>query len=382
MLFSVKKKNMNVKIPFYIRLTYLLLGIVLFFFIMIQAKSVFVPLLISLLLAILISSFTSWLESKKIPKSLAVLISVLVIVVLLSGLMFFFFNQLTNLSKDLSSLETRLGELTTTINSFLMEKFNLQFPLSGEKFRQTIFKQLSENMSAITQGVVATAGTLAMVLLIPIYVFFLLFYRHFLVSFVKKAFSNQSEEKVNSVVFKIKDVVHNYIKGMLIVILILSVLYSIAFLSLGIDFAILFAVFAAFLNIIPFVGPWIGTILPMVYALLTKDSLWYPAGVVMVTYIIQLLEGNFITPKIVGSKVSMNPLMTILALFIGGYIWGIAGMILFIPGMAILKVIFDEIDSMKPYGFLLGEVDEKYTVKRSRLRQTISKPKDEKKDGE
>jgi predicted PurR-regulated permease PerM len=92
--------------------------------------------------------------------------------------------------------------------------------------------------------------------------------------------------------------------------------------------------------------------------LLTKDSIWYAVGVAGAFTVVQFLEGNFITPNIVGSKVSVNPLAAIIALILGGMLWGPAGMILSIPFTAILKVILDNIEPLEPFGFLLGEPPE------------------------
>jgi len=168
------------------------------------------------------------------------------------------------------------------------------------------------------------------------------------------ALADKHKETVKQVAVQVQEIVRNYIVGMSIVILILAVLYSILLYSMGIRHALFFAIFAALLNVIPFVGPFIGATLPITFALFTKESLLYPIGILAAFYVIQNIEGNFFTPKIVGKKVSMNPFMTIVALFVGNFIWGLAGMILFIPGMAILKVIFDVIPGMEPYGFLLG----------------------------
>ena len=134
-----------------------------------------------------------------------------------------------------------------------------------------------------------------------------------------------------------------------------AVLNTIGLMVLGIENAIFFASLASVLAVIPYIGIAIGSILPMLMALVTKDSAWYAVGVVGVMWFVQFLEGNFITPKIVGSKVSVNPLAAILALFIGAALWGAIGMVLAIPFTAILKVIFDNVDGFKPLGFLIGE---------------------------
>lgn len=346
---------MEIKFPFYARLVIILFGIVLTVFIMMEAKPVLVPLLISGFLAVLISPFTSWLERRGISSSISVAISIITLLGLIFGLMYFFYNQILGFAQDLSTLETRAAELIASLNNFLASNFEGAVPISIESLQNTVFQYVGENTAALTQGVIATATSITMLFIMPVYIALFLYFRHFLVKFILEAFSEQYREKVQLVLFKVKGVVKNYILGMGVVILILAVLNSIALYSFGIKHALLFAGFAAMLNVIPFLGPFIGAILPITFALLTKDSLWYPMGVFLSFYVIQVAESNLFTPKIVGGRVSMNPLMTIIALFVGNFIWGLAGMILFIPGMAILKVIFDEVEGMQAWGFLLGD---------------------------
>jgi predicted PurR-regulated permease PerM len=155
--------------------------------------------------------------------------------------------------------------------------------------------------------------------------------------------------------YKIQNVVKNYIMGLLLVMAIIAALNTVGLLILRIEYAFFFGALAALLNIIPYLGIIIGSILPIMMALLTKDSIWYAVGVAGVFTAVQFLEGNFITPHIVGSKVSVNPLAAIIALIIGGILWGPAGMILSIPFTAITKVILDNIEPLEPFGFLLGE---------------------------
>ncbi|GAO31544.1 AI-2E family transporter [Geofilum rubicundum] len=345
--------------PAYMRLTSILLGIVLLVFVMKEAKVILVPILIAGFLAVLISPFTSWLEKNRVPSALAAVISLISLLVILSGIVYFFYNQILNFSGDLAGLEARFSELAGNINNFTAEHFDGVVPISMDNVKEVLFQQIYDNMNVLTQGILATAGTLTLVFIIPVYIFLFIYYRWFIIEFFKKVFAKKHEDKVEHAILKIKEVVQKYIKGAFIVICILAVLNSIALYSLGIKHAMLFAVFAAILNVIPYLGPFLGAIFPIAFALLTKDSLWYPFGVFLAFYVIQLFESNLFTPKIVGGQVSMNPLMTIIALFIGNFIWGLAGMILFIPGMAILKVIFDEVEGMEAYGFLLGSVQSK-----------------------
>ena len=346
---------MEERFPLYVKIPMVLLTIVLTVVIMITAKSVLVPLLIAGLLAVLISPLSSFLEQNGFPKLLAVAISVIALLAFVFGLAYFFYNQLIGFADEIGHLERKVNEWIEVFNEFSERHIDGAVPISFENVQSATFRYIRENVATLTQGVIATATTLTIVFIIPIYIFLFLYFRHFLIAFIMRAFPDRHQDKVRFVVHKVKLVVQNYIVGMFIVILILAALNSIALYSLGIRHAMLFAVFAAILNVIPFLGPFIGATLPIVYALLTKDSLWYPFGVFAVFYVIQLAESNIFTPKIVGGKVSMNPLMTIFALFVGNFIWGLTGMILFIPGMAILKVIFDETDGMEPYGFLLGD---------------------------
>lgn len=347
---------MKVKLPVYLKFTVILLSIVLIVVIMKEAKTILAPLLISGFLAVLVSPFTSWQEKKGIPRIFAVMISLIALAAFITGTIYFFYNQMLGFAPELAAIEGRINELIESINDFLAENIEGVVPISMDNIRETIFQQLYANMDRLTKGVIATAGTITMVFIMPVYIFLFLYFRDFLAEFLQRAFSDQNNDKVVGVLNKVKYVVQNYIVGMFIVICILAVLNSVALYSLGIKHALLFAVFAAFLNVIPFLGPFIGATLPIIYALLVKDSLWYPFGVFLAFYVIQLMESNIFTPGIVGGKVSMNPLMTIITLFVGYFVWGIVGMILFIPGMAILKVMFDEIEGMEPYGFLLGKL--------------------------
>ena len=161
----------------------------------------------------------------------------------------------------------------------------------------------------------------------------------------------------NELVWKndIENVVKGYISGLLLVTIIVAVLNSVGLLVLGIDHAIFFGILSGLLTIIPYIGIFIGAFLPVVMALLTKDSLWYPAGVIIVFSVVQFLEGNFITPRITGSKVSVNALAAIVALLIGGKIMGIAGMILAVPALGIIKILLSHTTHLKHFVILIED---------------------------
>jgi predicted PurR-regulated permease PerM len=175
------------------------------------------------------------------------------------------------------------------------------------------------------------------------------------------------------VMHRTSQVSQKYLVGLLIDITILAVLNSIGFLILGINHAILLGVIAGLLNIIPYIGVLIGSIFPIFMALLTKDSIWIAIGALAVCVFVQFLDNNFITPKVVGSAVSINPLATMIALLIGGSVWGVAGMMLFIPFLGMVKVILDNVESLRPFGFLIGE-EQNYNNKKKSIFSSKNKP--------
>ncbi|HLR32380.1 MAG TPA: AI-2E family transporter, partial [Fodinibius sp.] len=159
------------------------------------------------------------------------------------------------------------------------------------------------------------------------------------------------------VVNGIQSVTQNYIIGTMTVITLLAILNAIGLWILGMEHILFFAIFAAILAIIPYIGVIIGSLPAVVFALLFMDSLWNPLGVIAVFATVQFLEGNFITPNIVGSRVSINPMIALIALVIGGELWGISGMILFVPMVGILKHLFDQVEELRPFGYLFGDSD-------------------------
>ncbi len=219
--------------------------------------------------------------------------------------------------------------------------------------KQNTDQLLSSGTTFFTDAVSATSNVLTFISLVPIYVFFILLYRE---NF--KAFLIQLGERKNSnyleIFNEIKIMIHSYISGLLIVISIIALLNTTGLLILGLKYAVFMGLISAVLTIIPYIGIVMGAALPLLVAFLTKDSLWYPLGVIGVFALVQFLEGNFITPNVVGSKVNVNPLAAIIALLIGGATWGIVGMILAIPLVGVAQIILRHDPRLKPYSLLLS----------------------------
>jgi predicted PurR-regulated permease PerM len=201
----------------------------------------------------------------------------------------------------------------------------------------------------------AVVDMTSLAILVPLYVFVMLLYSNLLVAFVLRLASGWQAGVVKATLVEARAVVNKYMIGLMMETAIVAVLNSGALLLLGIDYAVLFGVLAAILNLIPYVGILIGGLLPMIMAIVTKDSLWYPIGVLGAFTLIQFIDNNLIIPYVVASRVSINALISIVAVIIGGMLWGVSGMFLALPAVAILKVIFDRVEHLAPWGLLLGD---------------------------
>lgn len=361
----------SAEFPWYARMASVLLLITLIVFGMIMAKSLLIPLLFALVFAVLLSPLAGKLESWRVPRILSSIISLLLGLSVFVGLSVFFYSQISGFVDEVDMVERRLRELAESLNQVIAPYTDIDLGETLKELPNTIITYVSDNFQSLGMGVLSAASTLTSVFIVPVYIVLILIFRNFLKEFAIRAFSDGNDEQVEQLLLRIKSVVQYYISGMLIVIGILAVLNSTLLLVLGVENALFFGVFAAILNIVPFVGPLLGSILPILYAWITMDSLLIPVLVLLGFYIIQLFESNLFTPAIVGRQVSLNPLITLLAIFVGAQIWGLAGMILFIPASAVLKVIFDEIEPLKPYGFLLGKADASHPKGRSKLAQRV-----------
>ena len=334
-----------------------LLIAVLLVFIFWVLKDVFVPLAFAGILAVLLLPVCSFLEKRNIPRGLAISLTILVAFGIIVLAIMLFVGQIRTLTA-VWPLMIKKGEDWLIIGQdFLTQKLHMgqdQQLTEGSKYLAEIFKS---STSLFSNALSNTTGFLANLTLIPLYVFLMLLYRNFFKEFIFKLFSNVYNEHLNFVIEKIKNVAQNYMSGLLLVILIVGTLNTISLLLLSIQNAFFFGFFAAVLVLVPYIGVAIGSILPIILALITKDSAWYAIGVALSFGVIQFLEGNFITPYIVGSKVSINSFVAIVALILFGNLWGIGGLVLALPLTAIIKVVFDSIDKLKPWGFLLGDVE-------------------------
>lgn len=362
------------QLPRYLKYTVILFAIILIFYVLIVAKSLLIPISFGLVLSLLLHPLCTKLERLRLPRIAAVSIAILFIIIIIATVLYIISTQFGRIASDLTEIGDKINLLIARAQNYFEHTFGIQQVDQTRYVRDSLESLIRSSSAFFTGTLTATAGIFADLIIVLLTLFFFLYYSHFLKIFLYKVVNTSRHEELKGILTKVSVVVQDYITGLLTVMAIVAVLNSVGLLLLGIKYAIFFGVLAAILTIIPYLGILIGSLLPILFALATKDSLWYPIGVAGVFWFVQFLEGNFITPNIIGNKVSINPFAAILALFIGAEVWGPSGMILFIPFMAMAKVFFDVIEPLKPFGFLLGNPhdDEKtpsFNTKAKRLRR-------------
>lgn len=295
------------------------------------------------------------LERWKLPRAAASVISLLVLILFISGMVSLLVNQVIIIGKDGNDIAKNFLTVYDSITKWIESTFGIERGEFTNSIREQGQSTLSNAGSYVVSAFSSAGGTLANAILIPIYIFFMLYYRDFFQEFFIRLNSDDSPETTRNIIHEIYAVIQNYLLGMLTVMGIVAILNTAGLLVMGIDYAWFFGVFAAVMILIPYIGIAIGSIIPALFALATRDSYWYALGIIIWFQIVQFLEGNFITPNIVGGKVKLNPLFAILSLLLGGMLFGLAGLVLAIPIMAVLKILLGLNKNTEAYSFLIGE---------------------------
>lgn len=342
------------KIPFYAKTALIFISLLAFAFLMLIGKEIIIPIVYATLFAILLNPFVNFLTRHKISKIIAIIIVVTITLSVLLLVLYLIFSQASIFSESYPRFKIKLDQATNQLVNWVSHEFGY----SRAKVNKWISQTTSEAISSYANGeTLSQLGQLTITLvLIPVYLFMILYYKSLLLEFIRKLFRLEHHTAVAEVLNNSKNVIQHYLVGLFFEMIIMAVLNTMALLLLGIDYAIILGILAAVLNIIPYIGGVVATLLPMFIAFVTKDSLIYPLLVFILTIIIQFIDNNFIVPRIVASRVQINALISVIGVLIGGALWGVSGMFLSIPLIAILKVIFDHIESLKPWGFLLGNI--------------------------
>jgi predicted PurR-regulated permease PerM len=343
------------KVPFYAKASLIFIGLFAFISMLFIGQSIIVPIIYAIMIAILLSPMVRFFVNKKLNRILAIsitlgLVSLLTIlfVVLLSS-------QLSRFTDSLPIVVDKFYEILDKTVLWASGNYNISTEHIDSFLNETKIEILNGSKSYIASTLSTMGNALVILILIPVYVFMILYYQPLLLAFIRQLFGAGNQLEVNEILTSTKTIIHKYLVGLLIEAAIVAALNSIGLLIIGIDYAIILGVIGAVLNVIPYIGGFIAVALFMMVALVTKSSPTYAVLAAVVFVIIQFIDNHFIIPKIVASKVRINALMSVIVVLAGGALWGVGGMFLSIPLTAIIKTIFDHIELLKPWGYLLGD---------------------------
>lgn len=346
--------NKEIKIPLFARFTLIIIGLFALFTILYITRSIVVPLVFATIIAIVLYPGVNWLTQLKINRIIAIGIVFLMASLILAAFGTLIARQIQRVSESWPMLSEKFNSIFTQN----IADASIRYDIDPQKIYDWIATAKAElitrGSAMIGQSLYVIGNGLVILFLIPVYVFMILYYQPLLHDFIFKLFKDDNHKQVSKMVTQTKVVIQRYLVGLIFEFVIVAALNSAALFMLGIQYAILLGIIGALLNIIPYIGGIISVAIYMFVALVTKSPV-YTIYVLAAYSIIQFVDNNFIIPKIVASKVKINALFSIIVVIAGNALWGIPGMFLSIPLLAIVKLIFDNNESLKPWGFLLGD---------------------------
>lgn len=354
-----------VKLPFYAKLALTLLAIVLILFIMMEGSTIFIPMVFALLIAVLLLPVQQFMERRMhMNRGLSSILSVILFVGCIAAFIYFMTLQIANFSDDFPQLEKRFAIMWSNAQHWISHTFHINTKQQTDYINKSVNGMVGTAAASVGNMFVSVGAIVLWTVFVFIYTFFMLFHKKLLSRFVEHLFSKENRPKVREVVHETRGLIRSYVLGLLTEMLILSIVNCTVFLIMGVKYAILLGVMASVLNIIPYLGIYTAAAIAMLVTFANGGGN-AALGVGIALIIVHLLDSNVLMPRIVGSRVKMNPLITIIAVVVGEFIWGIPGMFLFIPITAILKLIFDRVDDLEAWAILIGTDDNKQSPPKS-----------------
>jgi predicted PurR-regulated permease PerM len=340
------------KIPFYAKAALISISAFAFVFTMHIGRDIIIPLVYATIIAILLNPLVNFLVQRRMNRIVSISFAVVVAIIVVVGVLYILSSQVSMFTETYPQLKAKFNITITELTNWVSEKFTIRVSKINAWSKETQTEAI-DNFE-FGARLLAVGQVLIIVMLLPVYLFMILFYKPLLLEFIHRLFRSEHHLAVVQVLTNTKKIIQSYLSGLFMEMIIIACLNSAGLLILGIDYAIILGITGAMLNIIPYIGGIIAIALPMIIAFVTKDSLTSPALVFVVYMVIQFIDNHYIVPKVVASRVRINALVSVIAVLIGGTVWGISGMFLSIPLTAIIKVIFDNIEPLKPWGFVLG----------------------------
>lgn len=343
------------EIPGTVKRSLELLGVFLIGVIIVIGKVIIMPLLMSFFISIMLLPVFRFFRKRKLPETIAILLPILLVIIIAALILWLFYSQMRFLMDDYQKIEQNLTIHLNALSLWISRVFGFS-PTEQVNFINQQSNKLFNYAANILSGAAGSAtGILIFFGLLPIYTFLLIMYRNIFMKFILMCFEPKEHENIEAVMQQIETMGKRYLLGLLIQLCYITVLLWGILAIFGIKHALLIGIIFAFLNLIPYLGALIGNILGVLITLASSDSIVDILFVLGAIAAVQFLDNNILMPRIVGSQVKLNPLISIIGIFIAGTMIGISGMFLALPIMAILKIIFDRTEQFKKWGVLLGD---------------------------
>jgi predicted PurR-regulated permease PerM len=343
------------QLPITVRRAIELIGLYFFGMIIVVGKDIITPLVMAFFLAMMLLPVHRFFRRKRIPESLSIFLSILLLVIIVGLLVWFFSSQVSGLISDFPQIKQNVQLHLDSLSKWIDSKWGLSTERQVQIINEQNDKLLNWAAGLLSGAASSVTGVVIFIGLLPIYVFLLLFYKNLLIRFVFLWFPEKSQPKVEEVMRESEVIIKSYLIGLLIQISYITILLGGILLIIGIKHAILIGVIFAILNLIPYVGALVGNIIGVVLTISSSQQLWPIFAVLGTIAFVQFLDNNILMPRIVGSKVKINALITIIGVIVAGALAGVSGMFLSLPVIAVLKIIFDRTDKLKQWGVLLGD---------------------------
>ena len=338
-----------------------LLFLVLITIVLYYGRPILIPVVFAIMLSMLMAPLCRWLDARGFPRAISSLVCVFILLLIFLGILTIIMAQLSGFIQELPMFEQKTNEILLSFQHDIEKQYNIPVDKQSEFIKaetRNISQSLGSYFSSILKSSIQTALNLVITL---VFTFLMLFHKEKYYSFFLQFSTGNTIEEKHEVLNSISLVAQQYLKGRAVSILIMFVLYVISLWTIGIKSALLLAAVAALVNILPYIGPVLAAVIPFFFALVTEEH-WQPAIWLLFSFFaIQALDNYFLTPYFLGGEVSLSALSTFIAIICGGFLWGIAGMILFIPMLSIVKIIFDFVPQWRPYGILIGDAEGKPT---------------------
>ncbi|KFC20274.1 AI-2E family transporter [Chryseobacterium sp. FH1] len=380
---------MNQTYPFYVKLSCILISIVILGFLAIIGEQILIPMVLGLLISILLMPLSRFMEKRlRFPRSLSSILASLLALAIIGGVIYVLSLQVAKLANDWPSFQKQFVDLIDDLQGWISRTFGVRRKDQLLYLNDTAKKSISTGTAILERALKSIGYVLMLTGFTFLFTLFFLLYRTHLLKFLVASFSETYHKTVFEIIDNIQFMVKKYLVGLFLQMLIVTILSLIAYTIIGVKYNFMLAILTGILNILPYIGILIALLIGALITFATA-GISHVLFIVIAIVVIHAIDGNIIMPRVVGSKVKINSLIVIIGLVIGEMLWGIAGMLLTIPILAILKIIFDRVEGLQSWGFLMGEdddvplfketFDKYFLVKKTKVTnvEIISKPEDE-----